>query len=60
MRTKQIRRLTCTIGARLLISKDNIINIANHVGYQSETAFNRLFKHKFKKTPASFRRSHGR
>ncbi|RZJ83502.1 MAG: AraC family transcriptional regulator [Chryseobacterium sp.] len=42
----------------LLTSKDNVINIANQVGYQSEAAFNRLFKHTFKETPASFRRNH--
>ncbi len=41
----------------LLTSKTNISLIADQVGYQSAAAFNRLFKHKFKETPASFRRS---
>jgi AraC-like DNA-binding protein len=41
----------------LLTSKVNVTVIANQVGYQSEAAFNRLFKNKFKQTPASFRRS---
>ena len=37
-------------------SKDNISEIANRVGYQSEAAFNRLFKSKVGETPASYRR----
>ncbi|WP_431295478.1 helix-turn-helix domain-containing protein [Pedobacter sp. P26] len=41
----------------LLSSKDNVSVVANQVGYQSEAAFNRLFKHTFKVTPARFRRS---
>ncbi len=41
----------------LLTSNDNVSIIANQVGYHSEAAFNRLFKHTFKETPASFRRS---
>jgi len=41
----------------LLTSKDNIGIIANQVGYQSEAAFNRLFKETFRETPARFRRS---
>ena len=44
----------------LLSNKINISIIANQVGYQSEAAFNRLFKDKFKETPASFRRSHSK
>ena len=40
----------------LLTSKDNIGIIANQVGYQSEAAFNRLFKETFRETPARFRR----
>ncbi len=41
----------------LLESKENISEVANKVGYQSEAAFNRLFKLKVGETPASFRRS---
>ncbi len=41
----------------LLTSKVKVSIVANQVGYQSEAAFNRLFKNKFKDTPASFRRS---
>ena len=37
-------------------SKENISEIANRVGYQSEAAFNRLFKSKVGETPASYRR----
>lgn len=37
-------------------SKENISEIANKVGYQSEAAFNRLFKSKVGETPASYRR----
>lgn len=37
-------------------SKENISEVANRVGYQSEAAFNRLFKSKVGETPASYRR----
>ena len=40
----------------LLGSKENISEIAEKVGYQSEAAFNRLFKSKVGETPASYRR----
>ncbi len=40
----------------LLENKENISAIAEKVGYQSEAAFNRLFKSKVGETPASFRR----
>ena len=40
----------------LLEHKDNISEIAERVGYQSEAAFNRLFKAKVGETPASYRR----
>ena len=40
----------------LLESKENIIEVANRVGYQSEAAFNRLFKTKVGVTPANYRR----
>ncbi len=40
----------------LLVSKENISEIAEKVGYQSEAAFNRLFKSKVGETPATFRR----
>jgi AraC-like DNA-binding protein len=41
----------------LFTSKFKVSMIADMVGYRSESAFNRLFKKKFKETPASFRRS---
>ena len=37
-------------------SKENISEIASKVGYQSEAAFNRLFKSKVGETPANYRR----
>lgn len=37
-------------------SKENIIEVAGKVGYQSEAAFNRIFKSKVGETPASYRR----
>lgn len=37
-------------------SKENISEIASKVGYQSEAAFNRLFKTKVGVTPANYRR----
>jgi len=37
-------------------SKENISEVASKVGYQSEAAFNRLFKSKVGETPASYRR----
>jgi AraC-like DNA-binding protein len=40
----------------LLESKENISEIAEKVGYQSEAAFNRLFKSKVGETPANYRR----
>ena len=40
----------------LLGSKENINEVAAKVGYQSEAAFNRLFKAKVGETPASYRR----
>jgi AraC-like DNA-binding protein len=40
----------------LLNSKKNIIEVAGDVGYQSEAAFNRIFKSKVGETPASYRR----
>lgn len=40
----------------LLQSKENIIEVASRVGYQSEAAFNRLFKRKVGVTPAIYRR----
>ncbi len=40
----------------LLESKENIIEVAGRVGYQSEAAFNRLFKTKVGVTPANYRR----
>jgi AraC-like DNA-binding protein len=40
----------------LLESKENICEIAEKVGYQSEAAFSRLFKSKVGETPASYRR----
>lgn len=40
----------------LAINKDNISEIALSVGYQSESAFNRVFKAKVGITPAAFRR----
>ncbi len=41
----------------LLASRENISEIAERVGYQSEAAFNRLFKSKVGETPASYRRA---
>ena len=41
----------------LLESKENISEIASRVGYQSEAAFNRIFKVKVGVTPANYRRS---
>ena len=40
----------------LLKNRENISEIAEQVGYQSEAAFNRLFRSKVGETPASFRR----
>ena len=40
----------------LLDRKKNIIEIAGDVGYQSEAAFNRIFKSKAGETPAGYRR----
>ena len=40
----------------LLESKENISEVASRVGYQSEAAFNRLFKTKVGVTPANYRR----
>ena len=40
----------------LLANKENINEIAEQVGYQSEAAFNRLFKSKIGETPAGYRR----
>lgn len=40
----------------LAINKENISEIAWTVGYQSEAAFNRIFKVKVGSTPAAFRR----
>jgi AraC-like DNA-binding protein len=39
-------------------SKENISEIASKVGYQSEAAFNRLFKSKVGMTPAIYRRKY--
>jgi AraC-like DNA-binding protein len=41
----------------LLTDNSNISQIAAHVGYQSEAAFNRIFKAKTGQTPAVYRRS---
>jgi AraC-like DNA-binding protein/mannose-6-phosphate isomerase-like protein (cupin superfamily) len=41
----------------LLTSKGNISELSMDVGYQSEAAFNRIFKKKVGQTPASFRRA---
>jgi AraC-like DNA-binding protein/mannose-6-phosphate isomerase-like protein (cupin superfamily) len=41
----------------LLTTKGNISGVAMDVGYQSEAAFNRIFKKKTSQTPASFRRA---
>lgn len=40
----------------LSATKENISEVAAKVGYQSEAAFNRLFKTKVGVTPASYRR----
>ena len=44
----------------LLSSKENISEVAIKVGYQSEAAFNRIFKLKTGQAPASFRRTNSR
>ncbi|WP_179414873.1 AraC family transcriptional regulator [Mucilaginibacter sp. E4BP6] len=41
----------------LMMSNSNIAEIAVNVGYQSEAAFNRIFKSKTGQTPAVYRRS---
>lgn len=41
----------------LMTDSSNISQIAANVGYQSEAAFNRIFKSKTGQTPAAFRRS---
>jgi AraC-like DNA-binding protein len=41
----------------LLTTRGNISEVAIDVGYQSEAAFNRIFKKKVSQTPASFRRA---
>jgi AraC-like DNA-binding protein len=48
-RIRQARKL-------LMTDNSNISQIAASVGYQSEAAFNRIFKSKTGQTPASFRR----
>ncbi len=40
----------------LLENKENISEIAEKIGYQSEAAFNRLFKSKVGETPAVYRK----
>ncbi|BAU55685.1 AraC family transcriptional regulator [Mucilaginibacter gotjawali] len=42
----------------LLTDNSNISEIAANVGYQSEAAFNRIFKSKTGQTPAVYRRTH--
>ena len=42
----------------LITGNSNIAEIAANVGYQSEAAFNRIFKSKTGQTPAVYRRSH--
>ena len=49
-RIRQAQRL-------LMIDNSNISQIAANVGYQSEAAFNRIFKTKTGQTPAVYRRS---
>jgi len=49
-RIRQAQRL-------LMIDNSNISQIAANVGYQSEAAFNRIFKSKTGQTPAVYRRS---
>lgn len=44
----------------LSASKENISEVAAKVGYQSEAAFNRLFKTKVGVTPANYRRTNTR
>jgi len=41
----------------LMTNNSNISEIAANVGYQSESAFNRIFKSKTGQTPAVYRRS---
>ncbi|WDF78098.1 AraC family transcriptional regulator [Mucilaginibacter sp. KACC 22773] len=41
----------------LLMDKNNVAQIAANVGYQSEAAFNRIFKLKTGQTPAAYRRN---
>jgi AraC-like DNA-binding protein/mannose-6-phosphate isomerase-like protein (cupin superfamily) len=41
----------------LMMDKSNVSEIAANVGYQSEAAFNRIFKSKTGQTPAVYRRS---
>lgn len=41
----------------LSTSRDNICDVAIEVGYQSEAAFNRIYKKKTGQTPAGFRRA---
>ena len=40
----------------LLDTKKNVIEVAGDVGYQSEAAFNRIFKSRVGETPAGYRR----
>lgn len=42
----------------LLERRDAVALIAEEVGYQSEAAFNKVFKRHFQRTPASYRRCH--
>jgi transcriptional regulator GlxA family with amidase domain len=41
----------------LITNQSNVSEIATNVGYQSEAAFNRIFKSKTGQTPAVYRRS---
>jgi transcriptional regulator GlxA family with amidase domain len=43
----------------LMMDKSNVSEIAANVGYQSEAAFNRIFKSKTGQTPAVYRKSKG-
>jgi AraC-like DNA-binding protein len=53
-------RLRLQLGARLLVTTDSkVLQVAYEVGYKSEAAFNRAFRHAFGTPPARYRRSHG-
>ena len=54
-----LARWRLKLAAEILVSSNaDVGEIAIEVGYESEAAFNRVFKREFGYPPAQFRRSH--